>query len=193
MVTLQILLATIGRRTLLNMLNSVGPQLAAEDMLTVVFDAKDIDGVYAEAEELCKSFACQVQICMEPANLGFGGHALRTKYRELLEPRDFVLHADDDDIYLPSAISDIKTACAENLNTLYLFRMTGKTGELWWAVADPTRVVCNLGTPNGAIPFAVNRQCTWENSPIGDGIFLERCIRLCPTKFIDRIIYFIRP
>src|SRR5262245_16362196 len=91
--SLHVLLATIGRSSLIRMLKSLQFQLQSSDYLTVVFDAQDVDGVYSQTEEILKEFSCHYNIIMEPTNLGFWGHGVRNKYNQL--QGDFILHADD--------------------------------------------------------------------------------------------------
>ncbi len=71
--SLHVLIATIGRESLFQMLESLEKQLTEDDYLTVVFDAVDQDGVYVHAEEYLKEFSCTTSIIMEPKNLGWWG------------------------------------------------------------------------------------------------------------------------
>lgn len=179
-----ILLATIGRSSLQRMVSSVLPQLTAHDHLTVVFDGVppmtlNTDGAL-----------CTIHIYQEPTALGSWGHGIRTKYAPLLERTDFVLHADDDDIYLPDTIDQLRTRCTDQ-TTLYIARMT--TGSEVYPKTE-TIEINNIGTPMGIIPYDANKNGTWGSRRGGDGEFyVQLAARVPAISFIPVLLYYIRP
>ena len=163
--SLHVLIATTGRASLLRMLKSLEDQLIPSDYLTVIFDGIDIDEVYAKAAKKLKKFSCSTSIDMEPINLGYWGHGIRNKHNEL--SGDFILHADDDDIYLPGAFSKIRQVVRQDLNALYLFQIVSHP---YIISGQPFQLGC-ISTQNGVIPRFYNSQSVWENYYGGDFAF----------------------
>lgn len=179
MATLHILIATIGRPTLQRMLDTILPHLTARDHLTLVFDGVQPTNINVETRG-------QVHIHYEPIALGFWGHGIRNKYASLLEKTDFVMHADDDDIYLPNAFTDVRNTCVD-IDTLYITKMHyyqfifPKTPEI---------KVNNIGTPNGVIPYELNKLGIWGDRVGGDGDFYVSIAKYSENiVFTDHIIY----
>jgi hypothetical protein len=142
------------------MLDSLLPQLQPNDHLTVVFDGKkDIPTSFQFAEA-----KCHLHLKAEFPALKFWGHGIRNKYARLLEKTDFVLHADDDDIYLPDTFQYLRDKC-RNFDTLYIARMwIGST-------LSPSHDDGNVGTPCGIIPHQLNSKAKWQELYGGDGDF----------------------
>ena len=114
MTTFNILIASIGRPTLINMLNSLKYQLTENDCISIVFD-----GIKPDFEINTNDFMCKVFIYYETETLGYWGHGIRNKYSSLLEKRDFILHANDDDVYLADAFKMLRTDCVDT-SCLYI-------------------------------------------------------------------------
>jgi hypothetical protein len=187
--SLHILIATIGRSSLLQMLDSLQPQLNENDYLTIIFDATDQAGVYSEVEEYLVKFKCTCSLHMETQNLGFWGHGIRNKYNLL--KGDFIMHADDDDAYTEDALDTIRKECTDT-NTLYIFTMQDPEGRI--AGKKPVIYLGNIGTPMGVIPSTYNPQSTWKNNYGGDFSFYNGLQNIIPhVKFIDHVIYLTRP
>ena len=183
--SLHILLATIGRKKLFNMINSILPQLQAYDYLTVVYDAKDIDNTLPQVEKLFKDTKATCTIYMESKNLGFWGHGIRNKWASKLAG-DFILHADDDNIYYPDIFNIIRKNCT-NPETLYLFQVSHNNGKR--LVPNPKKPIktLNIDTACGVIPRVLNTKGLWKLEYGGDGKFYEQIIKLSPqTVFIQK-------
>lgn len=174
MPSFHILIATVGRDTLQRMLDTILPHLTEVDHLTLVFDGVSPTNVNVETKG-------QVHIHSEPVALGFWGHGVRNKYASLLEKTDFVMHADDDDIYMPDAFTHIRNICID-VNTLYVGKM-----QFFHRVVPETPEIkpCNIGTPNGIIPYDVNKKGSWGHFGGGDFNFYESI-----EKHLDNILYF---
>jgi len=182
--TFNILIATIGRPTLQRMLNSLSPQLVESDCLTIVYDGHSTPPVFDLLDFKCKV----VQHC-EPVALGSWGHGIRNKYAPLLEKRDFVLHADDDDSYLPGAFAKLRIQCT-NPETLYVAKMNNYGGII------PNGNVIklnNIGTPCGIIPYDLNIKGTWRHQYGGDGLFYEEIAKSAKSiEHLQTVIYKVR-
>lgn len=169
--TFNIIIATIARPHLESMLNSLKDQLLEDDCLTIVFD-----GCKQNNTGDLSDFKCKINIFEEPVALGFWGHAIRNKYATLLEPRTFVMHADDDDTYISGSFESLRKSCV-NPTTLYVSKMFGRGND---GIIPRNNVICagNIGTPNGIIPFELNKKSSWQNNIFGDGGFYENLQRV---------------
>ena len=189
MASLQVLIATIGRSTLQRMLDSLSPQLQEQDCLTLVFDGHDKIPEF----DLSK-FKCEIKQYFEPIALGYWGHGIRNKYASLLEKRDFVMHADDDDIYLPNAFEDVRKLCIDKY-ILYISRMTlGYNGRVIPCRLSNCFWTGNIGTPNGIIPYDLNLKGHWAEGHGGDCKFYESLEQTgVIIKFLDTVIFVVNP
>ena len=180
--SLHILLATIGRKKLFNMINSILPHLHTHDYLTVVYDAKDIDNTRPLVEKLFEDIKATCTIYIEPKNLGFWGHGIRNKWASKLAG-DFILHADDDNIYYPNAFDLIRENCT-NTEILYLFQIRYNNGSN--LIPDPLKKIklCNIDTACGVIPRVLNTKGWWKFEYGGDGKFYEQIIKLAPQTVL---------
>ena len=187
--SLHVLLTTIGRPTLLRMLHSLEDQLISSDYLTLVFDAKDEGQVFDAAVETLSRFQCQCTVIMEPVNLGYWGHEIRNKYNEL--QGDFILHGDDDDIYLPNVFSEIRQIVATDLNALYIFSMINYDQHV--LTGNPI-AHAYIGTPNGVIPSHYNSKARWGYYYGGDFSFYQQLQKVVPKiNYVNLPIYLVRP
>ena len=180
--TFNCLIATIGRKTLQNMLNSLSGQLSKDDCLTIVFDGhKSIP--YFDISK----FKCKVNQYYEPVALKFSGHGIRNKYASLLEKRDYILHADDDDIYENNAFNYLRKNCIDD-KTLYIALMKQpNTNNI-----HGKKIKKNfIGTPCGIIPYVYNNKSRWGYYYGGDGSFYETLEKKYEDNiiFLNKIIY----
>ena len=183
--TFHCLIATIGRPSLQVMLNSLLPQLSERDCLTVVFDGfSEIPTNFDFS-----SATCPVVLYCEPTALGFYGHGIRNKYAGLLEHRDFVMHADDDDIYTPGTFDYLREHCISK-ETIYIGKMQCVDGRIVGIKME----LGYIGTPCGILPFSYNKDATWQMTHGGDGRFYEELQEKYPHNivFLDRLIYIVR-
>jgi hypothetical protein len=188
MITFNILIASIGRPTLLDMLNSLKTQLTENDIITIVFD-----GIKPSFEINTDNFLCKIQIYYEQTNLGYFGHAIRNKYSSIIEKRDFILHADDDDIYLNDAFILLRQDCMDT-NCLYIARMSCKPFENRLVPERDEIVESHIGTPNGIIPYELNKKSTFQLRMGGDFNFYKGLEQNANNiVFLPHIIYQIKP
>lgn len=186
-ITINVLIATIGRQRLQHMINSLNSQLTENDCLTIVFDGHKSIPKFDLSKIKAKVFQYY-----EPDALKYWGHGIRNKYASLLEKTDFVMHADDDDIYSPDAFQFIRKNI-NNLNTLYIYKL--KRGS---DISPPNNTlpfkVGSIGTPCGIIPYELNKKGIWAYRYGGDGLFYISIEKYAiDIKFINYIIYNVRP
>ena len=185
--TFNILIATVGRPTLQNMLNSLSSQLWEDDCLTVVFDGHSNIPLMFDFT----NFKCKVNLFYEPIALGYWGHGIRNKYANLLEKRDFIMHADDDDTYTDGIFNTIRSYILD-INTLYVYKFEWQN-KPWPSKHDNCREG-TIGTPLGVIPYELNKKGTWLPRFGGDGKFYEEIARHAKNiVFSDIVIYKIKP
>ena len=182
--TFNCLIATTGRKSLQRMLNSLLPQLTTEDCLTIVFDGHSTVPYFDFSLGKCK-----INQYFESIPLGYWGHGIRTKYGPLLEQRDFVVHADDDDIYTEDAFQYFRNICNDK-NILYITLVKSDSGVYGKKIKEGS-----LGTPCGVIPYEYNKKSEFLPRIGGDGAFYEKLAKLYHRNiiFLNKIIYIVRP
>jgi len=179
--TFNILIATTGRESLQKMLDSLLYQLTENDCLTIVYDGLSSIPTFNFATAYCRIN----QFC-EPEKLGYWGHGIRNKYANLLEKKDFIMHADDDDIYLPNSFDKLRELCV-NTETLYIGKVIYNNTNI---PIDNIIKLGNISTQNGIIPYKLNSKSEWKLQYGGDGIFYENLSKISNNiVFLDVVIY----
>jgi len=194
--TFHILIATAGRPSLRKLLNSLRNELEKGDAITIVFDgdkAKAKSGIGPEWFEGHKS---HINIIEQTPNLGFWGHGIRNKYQGILEPKcTFVMHADDDDVYIAGSFAKLRKVCT-NPNYLYLARI-----EKFYARENNRRLIIpslgqteiiggDVSTANGLIPSKIAEKSIWGNFYGGDGHYYKGVKdHASGVVFLDEVIY----
>ncbi len=187
--SLTVFLTTIGRESLREMLSSLVGQLRCSDYLYIAIDGEEhfltSDQIIGEFRD---QWQCQVIILKHQVNLGFKGHGLRNYYQHQLSG-DYLLHADDDDIYDKEAFRKIRNH-VQSKGQLYIFQMTTRTQSV---IPVEDRIVLNeIGTPCGVVANLPHLFGRWEDQRGGDyefwnntaGLFGESCVH-----FVREIIY----
>lgn len=189
MPSFHILIATTGRPSLQTMLESLVPQLTAVDHITIVFDGCPAQPV------VDVSGACQIHWHEQHPALGAWGHGIRNTWSKRLVKTDFVLHADDDDVYAEGAFDFLRKHC-RNHRTLYIARFKRPNGDL---IPPFTGVIREnfIGTPCGIIPFDLNewgaKGSNWLLRRGGDGKFYEAIARRAARiQELEFVIYLVR-
>ena len=180
--SIHILLPTVGKESIFAQLQRLKPQLHERDYLTIVFDGvqKNLEKVRAE----CESFPCSVQIHVEPQNLGFWGHSIRNKYKDL--PGDYVFHIDDDDLVLHQALPTIRHICRDQ-RFVYIFKIMLKDSSIIWKKREV--VMGQISTQCGLIPTSINKMGFWKKVYGGDFFFYKLLSMKYPFLYINKLIY----
>lgn len=181
--TFNVLVSTIARESLENLIDSLSNELTENDCLTIVFDnntKRDIKNI--------NKIKAKVIIYNEDKKLGFWGHGIRNKYSSLLEKRDFILHADDDDTYFPDSFDKLRKQCI-NSNVLYIAKIM--RSDKFIIPFDGLQIIIgNIGTPCGIIPYNYNLQSNWGHFYGGDGQFyIDLIKKIGRVKRLNTIIY----
>ena len=187
MVSFHVLIASIGRHTLQNLINSIITQLNENDHLTVVYD-----NIKNPLSLNFTNAVCKIHIYNELVNLGFWGHGIRSKYKDIIEKTDFVMHADDDDIYTDNTFQFLRQQCT-NVNTLYIAKFGNGHGHYVFP-NDGNIESGRIGTPSGIIPFELNKMEKFGLFYGGDGYFYVNISKHAQSIiYLDHCIYITRP
>lgn len=181
--SINILISTLGKKTIFRTLISLKNQLCDEDYLTIIFDGvnTNIELIRLFTE---KNFKCNVEIIFEEKQQGYWGHGIRNKYKNL--KGDFIHHSDDDDEYLPDAIESMKNICISN-NIIYIFKIIRENGDIIWKNKEIK--VNKISTQSGVIPNHINKEGYWELKYGGDFDFYKKITENNKVLFINKIIY----
>jgi len=180
-----VLLATIGKISILKMLELLKKQLSEIDFLTIVFDGKDKSKNINIIKQYCNDFKCKVNIIIEENNLGYWGHGIRNKHNQLLGG-DFIYHIDDDDVIFNNTFEVLRKYC-KDINTIYIFKIILENNKIVWR--KPEIELNYISTQNGVIPRDINNKGYWELKYGGDYSFYKGITDKYNTIFIDKIIY----
>jgi FkbM family methyltransferase len=186
--TFHILIATNGRYSLINLLDSLRDQLTKNDAITIVFDGPDAYKNSNYNDSWIKNHISQINIIIEPSNLGYWGHPIRNKYVSLLNPKTtFIMHADDNKFYLPNSFDKLRKLCI-NPNTLYIAKIIVENSIV---IPRQNKIIRgDIDTAAGIIPFDIAPQGIWKNEYGGDFSYYDTLQHnINNITFLDTIIY----
>jgi hypothetical protein len=163
-----ILIATAGRPLLRNMLDSLKHELTEHDAITIVFDGEKAKGKSTITPDWLDGHKSTINIIEQIPNLGHWGHGIRNQYQGNLSPKNtFIMHADDDDRYVPGTFAKLRKLCIDP-NTLYITKM-GYGDRPDVKIPSKEHIMQNdIGTPNGVIPSALAEKGKWLEANGGD-------------------------
>jgi hypothetical protein len=211
--SLAVIVPTIGRPELANLLSALAPQTTAADRVLVVCDRpRRYDWCCALVEGLRKQGAQGRWTTWDRDNLGHYGHAARNEALDFLaslEQRpDWVWSIDDDDLCAPDALDVIRAAVEGEEGGWYAFQMVGGEDSHFAGVTIPNRghyvLAGNIGTPCIVTPvscvsrfgLSVRKDLgrEWEPGYWGD---LEMAVALRgeigDPVWVERVIATVRP
>jgi hypothetical protein len=137
--------------------------------VTIVFDgptAKNISGINTSWLD---GFKATVKVFEEDPAVGFWGHAIRTKYQAILNPKTtFIMNADDDDTYAAGAFDALRSKCTDP-DTLYIGKMNSLSKPRLLVPRQNEKIVADdIGGPSGIIPFEKAKLSKWGYTYRGD-------------------------
>lgn len=179
-----VLLATIGKSSIFNILKMLGEQLNNVDYLTIVYDGIQNTSNIEEVKSYTNNFKCHVNIIVEEKNLGYWGHGIRNKHNDLLG--DFVFHIDDDDIIFEDSFDHIRKHCRDT-NILYIFKIMLENDAIIWK--NKEFKYSQVSTQSGIIPTHMNKNGFWELKYGGDFNYYVNLAKKYNILFIDKLIY----
>lgn len=184
MISLNVILTTVGRESLMRMLNSLLWQLEKQDYLTIISDDEH-HYVRSCLQQFDKGYRllCTIIHIANTEKLGYWGHASRNKYQNLL-PGEYILNCDDDDFYTKGAFDKIREVVKEK--KLYIFKHEDNRNFAW---SIPGEVkLGNIGTSCGVIPNTHDLP-DWELVYGGDATFYIELSKRMECEWVDHVIY----
>ena len=196
--TFHVLICTGGRPQLKRMLDSLKGQLLENDAVTIIFDGPNALEKSTMKDDWVSEFKCPVKKIEQDPGLGFWGHEARNKYQGPLEPKTtFVMHADDDDMYIENSFNILRNKCT-NFSKLYIARMTKSENYKDRSKYLPSNnkleiALSNIGTPCGIIPFDIVDKSTWAHRVGGDFDYYNGLKdKATGVEYLSDLIYKIR-
>ena len=190
-ISVNVIIASSGRETLPYMLDSISPQLDETDFLTIISEERHESVLTMVSAVRCK---CTVITVANSKPLGFWGHGSRTQWQGYL-PGDYHMNGDDDDLFAPNAIENIKEIINGRLEppTLYIFHFIKRNPDGQLVVIPPAdyfNVTQDLiGTPCGVYRNIPNLP-KWDSIRGGDGRFyIALKSKVAKVTFVRNIIY----
>ena len=181
--TLSVVIASIGRPTLLATLESLRQLRPTDEVLLLA------DGDHPQALAMLNAagLECATRHIVHHPQARDWGHTPRNLYSHLAT-KDRVLHIDDDDVYLDGAIDLVRVECAKHPHQLVVFQMLTPHGRI---PATHEIRIGNIDTKCGALPNTPEKWGKWEPFHGGDGAFYETC--RFDVSWCDRVITVQRP
>ena len=190
--SISIFLTTIGKPTLSDMLDSLVDQLNVNDYIYIAIDGKEYFDISDKIiSNYINKLKCNVNIIYHQTNMGYWGHGLRNEYQSNLKG-DYILHGDDDDIYIKGSIERIKKYIKQtDGNSILYFKFYHNylNNDSFWKI--PKVCLNNIGTPCGVIPNKSSNFGTWGYRYGGDFDFYSSC--KFGSAFVDENIYVVKP
>ena len=185
--SIHVLMATIGKDSIFNILENLKNELNTNDYLTIVFDESKNN--YENVKNYVKSIKANVKLIVEEENLGYWGHRIRNKHNKI--EGDFVYHIDDDDEIIEGSFNFVRKILKDK-DTMYIFKIISEINEVIWK--SPEIKLNQISTQSGFIPTSINSKSEWLYKYGGDFDFykkLEKYINNNNKKiiFIYKIIY----
>ncbi len=183
MYSFNIICTTIGRESLIRLIDSFKNQLMTHDIFTVISDTNH-DRVKNILNQYDFDFKLN-HIKNEGEPLGKFGHPLLNKYINNVDG-DFIMFADDDDYYVEDAFENIRKFVIEK--KLYIFKHKW-VHTINWTTEEVK--LGNVGKCMGIIPNTKNLP-KFREDVFGDGLFYEDLVQTMKYQFVDKIIYKVR-
>lgn len=198
-VSLHILIPSVGRPEIRRLLDSISDQIQDQDMITVVFDGDYPHHILNEVQSRLNEMPGHNIVELAPRKTSSGdiGYSARNEHKS--RGGDFVLFADDDNYYLPNALSKIRGIVQHDLDALFFFQANITNGSPIpdvWNNANP--VIGNIDSGCGVTPTKYAQHAVWAGikHPLlgvvccGDHQFYNEVSNLVPrTYFIAKLIY----
>jgi hypothetical protein len=186
-----VLIATAGRLSLQNLLDTLKDELTERDAITIVFDGPDAFTKSTYQNSWIKDHKSRVSVIVQDDNTGFWGHPIRQKYVSLLSPKTtYIMHADDDDQYIPGSFNTLRQVCVDP-ETLYISKMNYSKSPGRIVPKQNSQIIASdIGTPNGIIPFDLSPKGEWGMRDGGDFDYYNTVQQHAKhIVFLDTVIY----
>jgi hypothetical protein len=190
--TFHILIATAGRPSLKNLLDSLKNELTENDAITIVFDGPDAEKKSGFNKSWYSGLSKNTTLTQIPnLGAGIGGEPIRTKYQTSLKPQTtYIMYADDDDEYIPGSFNKLRKLC-KNPDSLYIAKMNF-SDDKGRVIPSQNKEIkfTDIGTPNGIVPFHTAGKAEWGMRYGGDFDYYNAIQhKVKEVIFLDEIIY----
>mgnify|MGYP001557778839 CR=1 FL=1 len=185
MPTISIIIPTIGRQTLCNVLQSLVGQVIEGDEIMVVQDGIENR---AFVDTVVRSYDLPITHCICGPTHSYGN--AQRNFGISIAQGDYLSFMDDDDVYTPDALSIIR----ENVGSVpILFRMQYHDGRYLWT--DPILRMGNVGTPMIVVPNVQDKIGQFTGMYEGDWYFIDETVKLWDgaVDWCEDVIARIRP
>jgi glycosyltransferase involved in cell wall biosynthesis len=167
--TLSIIIPTCGRSSLRRTLLSLVPQLLEGDQVLVIGD-----GEQPNSAIICQEFG----VCyVDGVETGCFGNRQR-QAGMALATGDYLLFIDDDDVYVPQALSVVRLAIAEHPDRPMLFQFIDKNGAVIWQQQEVKEG--NISTAQIVFPNRSTQLGVWQDRYEGDFDFVRSTLDKWP-------------
>lgn len=186
---LSIFMATV-RPTLARALASLAPQLNPDDEVLLLPDGPDF---FEQTRNIAISSGITNWRLIESGPFKNCGHG-QINHALPLAHGDYICYLDDDDIYTPNALADMRAAIVANPGRPLLFRMRSHWGETIWR--ERKIEFANIGSPCIVVPNDQKRLGRWPDNRGGDYAFLIDTLNKYPRGsevWCDSIVCDCRP
>ena len=185
MPSFSIIIPTCGRSTITATLASLSRQVQEGDEVIVVGDGDQPTA----AKAFCGSGLPGWYLWTRHASNDWGSS--QRNYGMERARGDYLLFIDDDDVFLPGALSAFCAVLIKQPDHIPVFRMQTPDGRLIWD--KTTLTVGNVGTAIFAVPNQRQQLPSWGTRYEADFDFLEACSKLWPIDWHEEIVCWIRP
>jgi hypothetical protein len=181
--TLTIIIPTVSRSTLATTLQSLAPQLVADDQVLVIGD-----GEQPLARKLVSQLPTPPWHYFEHGPTRDTGRSQR-EFGITHSTSDYLCFMDDDDCFVESALRMIRTRATEHPGRPLMFRMDDRGGAIRWG--RPELAYGNVGTPMFVIPNIADKIGRWDEN---DYHFIRHTVELQGEPvWLEDIIAIVRP
>lgn len=156
--TFHIMIIASGNPCLLTMLSSLRDQLTEDDAITIVFNGEGMFEKSTFNHRWLKGHESTINIIKQLTPLN--DYELRNEYQTKLKKKTtFIMHANDDDIYLPGSFHELRLRCFAP-HTLYIGKMYLSLFDIMIPLSSyPNKI----GFACGIIPFNKAGVALWTD------------------------------
>lgn len=187
--TFHVMIVATGKPCLLTLLNSLRDELTEDDAITIIFDGEGMFEQSGFNHRWLKGHDSIINIIKQLTPLGEYG--IRNRYQTTLKKKTtFIMHANDEDTYLPGSFDDLRNRCFAP-QTLYIANVkVSFIDQVIPSFAQPRIQKGQIHTACGIIPFNHAGDATWAYTSDGDFEYyqaLQESVNL--VSFISIPIY----
>lgn len=176
---INIVIATIGKPSLIKTLKSIKPQMTDGDEIICMVDGK----ITPEIKKMWSDYGVGKLIGVTGPHNDWG-MAMRNLSKQFCDG-DIICFIDDDDFYFDDALMTIREESAKTPHVPLLFQMIWKSGRV---IFDEKLVTCgNVSTQMIVLPRALNTEL-WGDRYEGDFDYIAATVDRYGVRWVNQII-----